>query len=302
MKRKTGFIGTGTMGLPMAQQLANAALEPLIHDLSKDRIAPLLDKGAIWCESLTELAQHCDTVFLSLPGPRQVEAVVAGSGGLLDKLARGSAIVDLSTSSVATARSMEKLCAAKGIGFLDSPVSGGEKRAADGSLILMVGGKEQTLEQVRPQLQLLSREILHLGGAGCGTVAKLINNQLYLCGEILFYEGLALASKAGLDLEQLVHILDESGAGGVHTKLAERVLAGRFDDNTFALALAEKDVSLSLQAGDSLGVPMGVTAAAHDIFREARDAGMGEKNFWAAVRIIEDKADTAICKQEGEPK
>jgi len=227
MKRKTGFIGTGTMGLPMAQQLANAALEPLIHDLSKDRIAPLLDKGAIWCESLTELAQHCDTVFLSLPGPRQVEAVVAGSGGLLDKLARGSAIVDLSTSSVATARRMEKLCAAKGIGFLDSPVSGGEKRAADGSLILMVGGKEQTLEQVRPQLQLLSREILHLGGAGCGTVAKLINNQLYLCGEILCYEGLALASKAGLDLEQLVHIRDESGAGGVHTKLAERVLAGQ---------------------------------------------------------------------------
>lgn len=298
MSHKIGFIGTGTMGLPMAEHLASSGVAPWVFDIAKHSAQSALDKGARWASSPAEMAGQCDTIFLSLPGPNQVEQVVLGTGGLLQHMAQGSAIVDLSTNSVACVRKLEKACRARGVGFIDSPVSGGRSRAADGSLIFMVGGETELVEQLRPALELLSREIIHLGEVGCGTVAKLVNNQLYLCGEILFYESLALASKAGLDLERLSHMLNESGAGGMHSKLVQRVLEGNFDDNTFALGLAEKDVSLALQAGDSLGVPMRVTASAHERFREGLAAGWERENFWACIKLLEQQSGTTICKKE----
>jgi hypothetical protein len=186
------------------------------------------------------------------------------------------------------------------IHFLDSPVSGGSKGALEGTLVLMVGGGEQALERVRPLLEKISREIFHLGEAGAGTVAKLINNQLYLCGEVLFFEGLVLAAKAGLRPEALCEILELTGVGGAHARLVPRVLERRYDDRTFTLGLAEKDVSLALEASRSLGAPMPTTAAAHQLFLDALSEGLREKNFWAAIEVAERRANVDITRDEPE--
>lgn len=291
---KVGFIGTGTMGAPMAQRLVSAGLKPLIHDIDKKSAQHLIDEGGIWVDSLDGIAKEVEIILLSLPGPPQVEAVISGLNGLIHSMKAGSIIIDLSTNSVSMVKKLANACKEKNIHFLDSPVSGGSKGSAEGSLILMVGGDQNILSQVQPILDILSRQTIYLGEAGSGTVAKLINNQLYLCGEVIFYEGLALATKAGLDISALLEILNMSGAGGIHSKIADRVIERRFDDNTFALNLAEKDVALSLEAGQSLQVPMPTTEAAHTLFAEAKAAGLGSRNFWSAIEIVEKRSNIRL--------
>ena len=294
---RVGFVGTGTMGGAMVLRLLEREVDVLVHDLDADAARPLLEAGARWSDSLADLAARCDVLLLSLPGPPQVESVVEG---LLPALTTNATIVDLSTSAVATARTLAARCADRGVGFLDAPVSGGSAGALAGTLVLMVGGAADVLERVRPVLEPLSRSIFHLGPPGAGTVAKLVNNQLYLGGQVLFFEGLALAAKAELDLGALVEILDQTGAGGVHARLADRVFERRFDDGTFALALAEKDLALMLEAGDALDVPLPATDASHRLFREAFDAGLRDENFWAAIELVEARSQVRISR--GEPE
>jgi 3-hydroxyisobutyrate dehydrogenase len=274
----------------MAARLVAAGHPVSVHDARREACSELLRGGASWADSLGSLAAAVDVALLSLPGPPQVEAVVGGSEGLLAGMAAGSCIVDLSTNALATVRELAASCAERGIDYLDCPVSGGMQGAAAGTLVLMVGGEAGALERVRPILQALSREIIHFGPSGAGTVAKLINNQLYLAGEVLFYEGLVLGAKAGLDIPALLEMLEATGVGGVHTRLAPRLLDRNFDDRTFALALAEKDVGLALAAGRSLGVPMPTTAAAHRLFAEASVEGPADRNFWIAFELLERRA------------
>jgi 3-hydroxyisobutyrate dehydrogenase-like beta-hydroxyacid dehydrogenase len=282
------------MGAAMAARLLECEEALLIHDIDRVSADPLLSQDARWAPALANLAQESEIVLLSLPGPREVAEVVSGRQGLLETLAPGSVIVDLSTNAIATVRELAQTCLEKGIAFLDSPVSGGSAGARAGTLVLMVGGDEAALADVRPVLDKLSRSLFHLGAPGAGTVAKLVNNQLYLCGEVLFFEGLVLAAKAGLDPEVLCEILDQTGAGGVHARLAPRILERRYDDRTFTLGLAEKDVALVLEASESLEAPMPATAAAHQLFAAALAEGMRDKNFWAAVEIAERRAKVRL--------
>lgn len=299
---RIGFVGTGTMGAPMAARLLAAGHALWVHDAKREACADLLAAGARFAGSRAELAREVDVALLSLPGPPQVEAVVSGPDGLLAQLRPGSCIVDLSTNALASVRSLAERCAERGVDYLDAPVSGGMQGAAAGSLVLMVGGAAEALERVRPTLEVLSRQIIHFGPSGAGTVAKLVNNQLYLCGEVLFYEGLVLGAKAGLDIQALLEMLEATGVGGVHAALAPRVLGRRFDDRTFALALAEKDVGLALEAGRSLDVPMPTTAAAHRLFAETAALGLGDKNFWISFEQLEARAGIRVGETGGDSK
>ena len=289
-----GFVGLGKMGGAMAAHLQETGCELAIHDLSPEAGAALVEAGARWHDSPAGVASEASVVLLSLPGPPEVETVLRGERGLLAALRPGAAIVDLSTNSVDGVRKLAGECRAAGIDFLDAPVSGGVQGARKGTLVVMVGGRSEALEEVRPVLERLSRSILHFGESGAGSAAKLVHNQFYLCGEVLFYEALVLATKAGIAAPDLVDLLRSTGAGGVHAQLADRVLERRFDDDTFALALAEKDVALALEAARDLSVPMPATAAAHELFVEARSRGLERENFWAAIEVLEERAGVRL--------
>lgn len=297
-EQRVGFVGLGTMGAAMANRLLEQGTPLTIHDVFAEAGTALIDKGARWATSLAELARESDIVLLSLPGPPEVTSVVAGPEGLLENLDAGAIVVDLSTNSIETARKLAAAAHRREIEFIDSPVSGGSAGASQGTLVLMVGGTTTAVERARPLLSKLSRKLFHLGESGAGTIAKLVNNQLYLCGEMIFFEGLVLAAKAGLEPESLCEILDLTGAGGVHSRLAPRVLERRYDDRTFTLGLAEKDLALTLEASRTLGVPMPTTTAAHELFAEALARGLRDKNFWAAIEVVEQHANVRVTQDD----
>lgn len=298
-KRRLGFVGLGAMGSAMAARLQETGHDLAVHDRNPEVKAEWIRRGAQWHETPADLAREVSRVLLSLPGPAEVEAVVGGEAGLLAGLGPGAVIVDLSTNSIASVRARASQCRTAGIEFLDAPVSGGIRGAREGTLVLMVGGPAETLERVRPTLDHLARSILHFGANGTGSAAKLVHNQFYICSEVLFFEALVLAEKAGITAPEMVDLLRSTGAGGVHAQLADRILERRFDDRSFALALAEKDVALALEAARSLEVPTPTAAAAHELLAEARSRGLSEENFWAAVEVLEARAGVRISARRG---
>ena len=297
---RVGFVGLGTMGAAIANRLLDEGISLLLHDVRREAASKLLERGAQWATTLEELAQEVDVVLLSLPGPPEIADVVAGPNGLLENLAAGATVVDLSTNSIATARELATAASQRDMTFIDSPVSGGSVGGREGTLVLMVGGPSEGVDRVRPLLAKISRKLFYLGESGAGTIAKLINNQLYLCGEVLFFEGLVLAAKAGLAPDSLCEILELTGVGGAHARLAPRIFERRYDDRTFTLGLAEKDVSLAIEASRTLNAPMPTTEAAHELFTQALAEGLRDKNFWSSIEVAERRAKVRVDAGNGD--
>ena len=170
---KVGFIGTGHMGNPMARNLIAAGQELVVNDASPQACANLIELGATWADSPKEVAQQCEVIFTSLPGPRQVDEVALADNGIFAGAMPGAIHVDLSSNSVTTVRRLAQMAKSQGIGFLDAPVSGGTRGAEAGTLAIMVGGDEKTFEQVKPLLEIIGGNVFHLGENGSGTILKL---------------------------------------------------------------------------------------------------------------------------------
>jgi 3-hydroxyisobutyrate dehydrogenase-like beta-hydroxyacid dehydrogenase len=287
---KVAFIGLGNMGGPMARRVRAAHHDLVVHDQRREAARAVENDGARWASTIGEAVDGADVVCLSLPGPRQVEEVVLGPEGVLAHLRSGAVLVDHTTNALDTVYRVGRECAAAGVGFLDVPVSGGAAGATAGRLVAMIGGDTDHLGVARPVIDSFADTVLHFGEIGTGTVAKLVNNQLYLCGEVLFQEGLILAAKAGIEPAALLQMLDRTGVATTHVRTGARVLNREFDGDGFALALAEKDVAMALAAGRALDVPLATTSAAHLRFVEALAAGLGDKRSFATLMMIERAA------------
>jgi 3-hydroxyisobutyrate dehydrogenase-like beta-hydroxyacid dehydrogenase len=290
-----GFVGIGTMGGRMARRVLEGGHGLVVTDVRREAAVPLEAGGARWADDAPAVAAAADgVVCLSLPGPSDVESVV---GQLLPALAPGAVIVDLSTNSLGTVRRLHAEAAAVGVDYLDAPVSGGSPAAEAGTLAVMVGGDAGAYERVRPVLECIGTKLSHLGEPGAGTLVKLVNNAVFLCGSLLFQEGLVLATKAGMDPETLVGVM-KGASGAPFTGMAGGLLGRRFEPALFALALAEKDIALALESARSLGVPMPVATAAHQTYLEALTAGHGGENFFATLQAIERRAGIEVPKRE----
>lgn len=288
-----GFVGTGTIGAPMAARLLDAGHALLVHDAHAPATDALAAAGAALAASPAEVAARCETVLLSLPGPSEVEAVVRGDAGLL--AARGALrrIVDLSTNALALSRALATQAAEHDVHYLDAPVSGGAVAARDGKLAVMVGGDAGALEAVRPLLECFAAHVFHLGESGAGTLAKLVNNQVFLCASVLVQEAFTLGAKAGMDTDTLLEVLQASSAAPYLAR-APLVLSGRYDLGVFALGIAAKDVALALESAAQAGVSLPVTAAAHGVYAEAVARGLSREDFHATLRVLEDAAGTQV--------
>ena len=295
MAETLGFIGVGTIGNPMAERLLGAGHTLVVHDSRREAAANLLAAGARWAASPRELAHECRVVFTSLPGPREVEAVVRGASGLLAGARAGDVHVDLSTSALDAVRALAAEEARAGIALVDAPVSGGAHGARQGTLAVMASGERAAFERVEPLFGSFAKRVFYLGESGAGTLAKLVNNQIFLCAGLLLQEGFVLAAKAGLDASRLLEVVRAS-SGAAYAGLAELTFARTFEQAFFTLALAEKDVALALASADALGVPMPVTSAAHATYARAAEAGHGAKSFLATLLAIEAAAGTEVGK------
>ena len=233
-------------------------------------------------------------MFLSLPRPADVEAVVTGPLGVLEGCTAGTAIVDLSTNSPETVRRLAEVAAASAVEFLDAPVSGGVRAAKNGTLSVMVGGTAQGLEKVRPLLDVIGSRIFHVGEVGAGSAAKLVNNLLACVNMIGVMEGLILGAKAGIDPVVLRDLVAASSGNsfawelGVTTILADRLAP------SFTTALAAKDVKLALGLAQELAVPVTMGATAGRLLEEWRDAGFADADLLASIQVLEDQAGVVV--------
>lgn len=297
-REEIGFIGTGTMGSPVAKRLLAAGHAVAACDLREEALRELLAAGASRAGSPREVAARCAVVFTSLPGPREIEAVVGGDDGLLAGAARGTVHVDLSTSSWESVQRLHEREAAAGVALVDAPVSGGPFGAERGTLTVMASGDPEAFRSVEGLFDAFAKHVFFLGAPGSGTLAKLVNNAVFLCAGLLLQEGLVMAARAGLPPEKLLPVLKAS-SGGLYAGMAETTLKRNFDEAFFTLALAEKDVALALESARSLSVPARVTEAAHDVYARALAQGLGSKVFFATLRALEAEAGVELPPLEG---
>ena len=290
---KIGFIGLGTMGGGMAANVLKAGYELVAHDIRREAATPLLENGASWADTPAELAAECDVVLTSLPGPREVEAVALGDGGVLEGMRAGGVYIDMSTSSPTLIRSIAERFAAKGAAVLDAPVSGGPVGARTGRLAVMVGGDRDVYERVKPALDAIGDRVGYIGGVGSGSIAKLMHNCIGYGLQTIVAECLTLGVKAGVDAAPLFEAICNGSVGRGSTfanTYPNTYLAGNFDPPSFALRLAHKDVGLALELAREYGVPMSVGSIAYQEMTAALNRGWADKDSRIAMLLQEERA------------
>ena len=297
---KLGFIGTGNMGNHMAHNLIKAGHQLTVHDLHKETAANLLEMGAAWADSPKAAAEGTEVVFTSLPGPKEVEAVVLGKQGILEGSTEGSLYVDLSTNSPTVIRRIHQRFQERGAIVLDAPVSGGTYGAIAGTLAVMVGGDEAAYSRIKPVLDAIGSNVLYCGPIGNGMVCKICNNLLSMGIALLLAESLTLGVKAGVDLEVLAEVIGKSS--GSSRRLEERfprfLFKGNFEPG-FALALAAKDVRLATDLGREFGFSMELSNLIDQMYLEALGRGWGDQDMDIVAALQEEKTGVQLRIPEG---
>ena len=292
-----GFVGLGAMGAPIARRLLEAGHTLVVNDISRAHADEWTGAGATFVDTPAEVGATCRTVFMSLPGPREVEAVVSG---LMTATQAGDVVVDLSTNAYATVIALAERLAKSGVTFIDAPVSGGVAGAVRGKLAVMAGGDGAAIAALAPVFEAFATRVFHVGDSGKGTIAKLVNNQIFLSASVAVQEGFVLAAKAGLDADTLLEIVKASSAGG-YMGMAPLFFGRDFDNAMSRLGLAAKDLGVALASAEDLGVPMPTTRAAHGVFQDAINKGLGDKVFFATLRALEEDAGAAVAKLAPKP-
>ncbi len=291
---RLGFIGLGLMGKPMAAHLLRAGFPLAVHNRSHAAIAELVAAGATQANSPQELAAASDLVFTCLPDSPDVEQVVLGPHGIIHGARPGLIIVDHSTIKPATARKIAEALAARGLHFLDAPVSGGQLGAQKGMLTIMVGGEVAALEIARPALQAYSSAITHIGGPGAGQVAKCCNQIMVAAQMAAMAELLIFARKAGVDPRKVVEAI-RGGAAQCWTldNKPERLFAGNRQPG-FKATMQAKDLGIVMDTARELNMPLPATTVTTQLYDEMLELGMGDLDNSALVSVLEKMANVEL--------
>jgi 3-hydroxyisobutyrate dehydrogenase len=285
-----GFVGLGAMGLPMTRHLLEAGHRVTVASRSPGPVERAVSLGASNGGSVAAVAEAGEIVILCVPSSPQVVEVI---DLMLPALGTGKVVVDCSTIDPDVARAQHQRVTATGAGFLDAPLSGGTAGAEKGTLTLMVGGDEATLDTARPALEPFAGLVVHVGGPGMGQVVKLCNNLIYAAQMLATAEATALAVKSGVDLDKLHEVLVHSTGDcvAVRTRLP---VAGVVPDSPasngwrpgFMTDLMAKDLDLALNYGARAGVPLATTAIARQALTAATVAGYGREDFSSLAKVI----------------
>jgi 3-hydroxyisobutyrate dehydrogenase len=294
---KIGFAGLGAMGAPMAGHLLDAGHTLYVLTRRRESADAAIAKGSIWAETAKNLAANSELVFTALPGPPEIEVVMAGDNGLKAGFKAGTPYIDLSTNSPALVRQLSADLAKLGVSMLDAPVSGGPKGAASRKLAIWVSGEKATFERCKPILELLGDQVRFLGASGNASVAKLVHNCANYGIQMVLAEAFTLGVKAGVDPVALWGAIRQGSLGRQRAvdRMADQFLPHEFDNPAFALELAHKDVSLATALGRETGVPMRFATMTLAEMTEALNKGWGKRDSRSAMLIQEQRAGLDIC-------
>ncbi|MGB3732966.1 NAD(P)-dependent oxidoreductase [Microbacterium sp.] len=292
-----GFIGLGSMGGGMTRNLQAAGFPLVVNDVRRDAADGLIAGGARWADSAAAVAAASDVVITMLPTPRHVSEVAAGPGGILEGIRDGGTWVDMSTSVPEVADAVRAAASGRGLHILDAPVSGMSVGAARGMLQIFIGGDADDVARLRPVFEAMGdpERILHVGGHGAGYAVKLMINQLWFSHLVSTAEVLAVGVKAGVDLKVLRDALIASPANS--NFLEHDVLSildeGDYDEG-FALALACKDLGLSVDLARAVGMPVELSGLVDQIFRRAKATYGDRAGEMQPFQLYEDLLGTRL--------
>lgn len=291
---KVGFIGVGNMGNPMAANLQKAGHALQVHDIKREAAQNLLDAGATWVNSPKEAATDVDYVFLSLPMPADVERVVLSENGVLTAMKSGGIIVDMSTNSPTTVRGLAEKTKAKGVTFIDAPVSGGVRGARNATLAIMAGGDKAAYDKCEPLLKAMGANVFYCGDIGAGNVVKLVNNMLAFIHMMGAAEAVVLGKKAGVDPNVLWQAVKASSGGSFVWDSGTRAILRDKLAPTFTIDLASKDISLATKLAEEFGVPLTMGKAAEGLIRGYQTGGYAKEDVLATVKELEKQAGVTV--------
>ena len=280
----------------MAGHLIDAGHTLYVLTRRRESADAMIAKGAIWAETPKNLAANSEVVFTVLPGPPEIEAIMAGDDGLRAGLKAGTTYIDCSTNSPALVRRLSADLATIGVSMLDAPVSGGPKGAASRKLAIWVSGEKAAYDRCKPVLDLLGDQVRYLGESGNASVAKLVHNCANYGMQMVLAEAFTMGVKAGVDPAVLWGAIRQGSLGRQRAvdRLADQFLPHDFDNPAFALELAHKDVSLATALGRETGVPMRFANMTLAEMTEALNKGWGKRDSRAAMLIQEERAGLDI--------
>ena len=291
---KIGFIGLGIMGKPMSKNLIKAGYELVVLDMNQSAVAEVVAAGATSAATAKAVAEQTDIIITMLPNSPQVKTVVLGENGVIEGAKPGAVVVDMSSIAPLVSREVAGKLAAKGVEMLDAPVSGGEPKAIDGTLSVMVGGKKEVFEKCYDVMKAMAGSVVLTGEIGAGNVTKLANQIIVAINIAAMSEALVLASKAGVEPELVYQAIRGGLAGStVLDAKAPLVLDRKFDPG-FRINLHIKDLANVLETSHEVGVPLPLTAAVMEMMQALKVDGMGDNDHGSLVRYYEKLAQVEV--------
>ncbi len=282
-----GFIGLGNMGNPMASNILKSGFSMTVFDKNPKAMENLVEAGAKPAASAKEVVDGAEIVLTCLPGSPEVEALYLDAGGVIELAKPGTVLVDLSSVLPSTPRKLEARAKARGVGYLESPVSGGVTGARAATLAVMTGGDGAVLERVRPVLRAIGPNIYHVGPVGAGNTLKAINNMLSSVNAIAMMEGMMVGLKAGLDLKTMAEIIKASSGNSNALARVDRALIPRNFEPGFKVQLMNEDLETFTTIAKELHVPVSFANVAQRYQQAALAAGLGEKDTSVIFTVIE---------------
>ena len=292
-----GFIGLGVMGKPMALNLIRAGYSLVVHDQRPGPVKELVKSGAATSGTPAEVARRSELVITMLPNSPDVKEVVMGRGGILEGPGNDLVLIDMSSIAPAVTREIAGRCAAKGVRMLDAPVSGGEPKAKDGTLSIMVGGDKDLLESVRDVLGVMGKSVVWTGPIGSGNLTKLANQIIVALNLIAVSEALVLVTKEGVDPTVVYNAIRGGLAGSTVLDAKAPLMIGRQFAPGFRIELHLKDLLNALETAHQTGVPLPFTSLAAEVMSALKASGKGALDHSGLVQYFESLAGVEVKRE-----
>jgi len=291
---KIGFIGLGIMGKPMCKNLLKAGYDLVVCDVFKAAVDEIVAAGAKSATSAKEVAKQVDIVITMLPNSPQVKQVVLGENGVIEGAKPGTIVIDMSSIAPLVSREVASKLAEKGVDMLDAPVSGGQPKAIDGTMSVMVGGKQEIFDTCYPVMKAMAGSVVRTGEIGAGNVTKLANQVIVALNIAAVSEALVLASKAGVEPDLVYQAIRGGLAGSTVLDAKAPLMMDRKFDPGFRINLHIKDLANVLETSHEIGVSLPLTAAVMEMMQALKTDGMGEADHGSLVKYYEKMAKVEV--------
>ncbi len=295
--KKIGFVGLGIMGKPMSKNLLKAGYELVVFDINQAAVQEVVAAGAVAAATAKEVAMQVEVVVTMLPNSPHVKTAVLGANGVLEGAKPGLILIDMSSIAPLAAQEVAAAVAKQGVEMLDAPVSGGEPKAIDGSLSIMVGGKQEIFDRCVELLSKMGKSVVRCGDIGAGNTTKLANQIIVALNIAALSEALVLATKAGVDPELVFNAIRGGLAGStVMEAKAPMILAGNFKPG-FKIDLHIKDLANAIETGHDVGVPLPLTSSVMEILQALKVDGKGQNDHSGIAMYYEKLAKIEARKK-----